>query len=55
MFRVSVTTGKKYTAGFVLHRKNYGAVCTPTRYGYGVRGYGYGVANADPRYTRETP
>src|SRR6266852_6251762 len=29
------------------------SVCT--RYGYGFGGFGYGLANADPRYTRVEP
>jgi len=43
------------TAGFVRHRAKTGTVCTRTRYGYGVCGYGYGVKNPDPRYTRAEP
>ena len=43
------------TAGFVRHRANTGTVCTHTHYGYGVCGYGCGVENPDPRYTRAEP
>jgi hypothetical protein len=49
------TAGMCDTAGFVRHRANTGTVCTRTRYGYGVCGYGYGVENPDPRYTRDEP
>ena len=37
------------------HRAKTGTVCTRTRYGYGVCGYGYGVKNPDPRCTRDEP
>ena len=40
------TAGIIHTAGFV---------CTRTRYGYGVRGYGCGLGNLYPRYTRAEP
>ena len=49
------TAGKRYTAGFVVHRRNYGSVCTRTRHGYGFCGYGYGVGKSYPRYTRAEP
>ena len=49
------TAGKRYTAGFVIYRRNYGSVCTRTRGGYGFGGYGYGVGNPDPRVTRAKP
>ena len=43
------------TAGFVRHHTKTGTVCTHTRYGYGVCGYGYGVKNPDPRCTCDEP
>ena len=47
--------GKRYTAGFVAHRENYGLVCTRTRHGYGFGRYGYGVRKLYPWYTRDEP
>ena len=46
---------EKKPAGFVAHREIYGSVCTRTRHGYGVRGYGCGVGKPDPRVTRIKP
>jgi hypothetical protein len=54
-FKVRITTGKRYTAGFVKNRENYGSVYTRTRGGYGLGGYGYGVRKADLRVTRAEP
>ena len=49
------TAGIIHTAGFVWTRENYGTVCTRTHYRYGVRGYGCGLGNLYPRYTRAEP
>ena len=43
--------GNKYTAGFLLHRKNYGLVCTCAHGRYGFGRFGYGVGKLYLRYT----
>ena len=37
--------------GFTAHRNFYGLVCTCTRHGYGVHGYGCSVGKPDLRVT----
>jgi len=49
------TAGTIGTAVSIRYRPFYGSVCTHTRLGYGVRGYGCGVAKLNPRYTRIKP
>ena len=41
--------------GFVAHYENYGSVCTHTRRGYGVCGYGWGLGFSNPRVTHAKP
>ena len=43
------------TVGFMRHHAKTGTVCTLTRYGYGVCGYGYGVKNPDLWCTCDEP
>jgi hypothetical protein len=52
---MKISTGKRYTTGFVANRENRGSVCTHTRHGYGFGGYGCGVGKMYPRYTRIKP
>ena len=49
------TAGIRYTAVFMHTAVMYSTVCTLTREGYGVCGYGYGVPNLYPGYTPDEP
>ena len=50
-----ITAGTICTTGFVKNRTRNPRKPYPWLYRYGFCGYGYGVGNPDPRYTRDEP